>query len=85
MKKITPEERIRLVPIHSKIGSSPIRKHAFSLEVGEAIFLPKKEWKSYKYSPKTTIGSLLYHKDKKFTAKQHTLDKVLGYCIERRS
>ena len=83
MKKLTIEEKIQLVPIGGKAGSSPVRKHAFSLEVGEVIFLPKREWKSYKYSPKTTIGSLLWNKTKKFSAKQHLFNKEKGYAITR--
>jgi hypothetical protein len=83
MRKLTLEERIRLVPVGKNAGSSPVRKHAFELAVGDMIFLPKNEWKKYKYSARTTIGSLLYHKEKKFSAKQHSLDKIKGYVIER--
>lgn len=81
MKKLNKEELIRLVPASGH--TSKIRQHAFSLEKGETIFLPKSEWKSYRYSAKTTIGSLLYNKVKKFSAKQCSLDKVKGYGITR--
>lgn len=83
MHTLSLEEKNRLVPIGKNAGSSPIRKHAFELAVGDVIFLPKNEWKKYKYSAKTTICSLLCHKEKKFSAKQHKLDKVCGYAIVR--
>lgn len=82
MKILTKDERIRLVPVGTQ-RTSPLRKNAFSLEVGEALFVPKKEFKGYKYSPKTTIGSLLYHQNKKFSSRQHELDKVRGFVVER--
>lgn len=83
MKKLTQEEKIRLVPVGGQKGTSPVRQNAFSLNVGEVLFIPKKEWNSYRYSKKTTIGSLLYNEKKKFSSKQHILDKERGYAVTR--
>lgn len=83
MRTITSEDEKKIIPHRFMVRTSPLRRNAFALSKGESIFLPRWEWKGYKYSPKTTVPSLLYNKEKKFSCFQVRFGKQAGYQIKR--
>lgn len=83
IRELTDAEVEKLVPLKNKAGKSSIRKYAFRLEVGKVLSIPRGWQKAYKYKPATTLGSLLYHKQKKFSVRQNDLDGKRIYAVKR--
>jgi len=64
MHKLTPEE-LQAMTLVRRGKQSAFSVAVLSLEVGEALFLPKKEW-TRKYSPSDSVRSMARTHGRKF-------------------
>jgi hypothetical protein len=84
MKVLTKEEQARLIPSNRVVRKSSLRHTAFNLDKDDVLFVSKKDWKTFGYSKITTIGSLLWDREKKFTTAKVSLDDEHGWSVKRR-